>query len=260
MKHLLLIFVICLLTVSACLPIDLFPATMQPQDMIGTIVAQTLTAKSSSTLAALTTPSLPATITPVSPTSTPVPPTLTDTTTWTPTPTLPTQTPDQFIRHYYDNINVANYPYTWSLLDLNFVTTMNNLGMGGYSGYVKFWDSVHSVRVLTVVVVFQCNGCVVVNVTARYKYNNGVVTTATYTYILVFNAVRNTWLFDSSLSPAGTPSLTPTYTPVHSPTPTPSRTATPSPSWTATATPSSTITLTDTLTDTAVPPSSTPTP
>ena len=198
---------------------------------------------------------VPNTPTPVPPTSTPVPPTLTFTSTWTPTSTLPVETPNDFIRLYYYNINVANYPYTWSLLDRNFINTMNNLGLGGYAGYVRFWNTVHSVTVLNVVVVFQCDGCVVVNVTARYRYNNRVVITVTDTYILVYDEFRNTWLFHSSLTPSNTPSLTPTYTPVHSATPTPSRTftPTPSPTNTATATFTDTVTPSETPSDTTAP-------
>jgi hypothetical protein len=255
MKHLVLILTFCILALSACLPVNGLPSTLQPQDLIGTIVAQTLTANATGTMAASTNTLVPNTPTPVPPTSTPVPPTLTFTSTWTPTYTLPIETPDQFIRQYYYNINIANYPYTWSLLDLNFVTTMNNLGLGGYAGYVRFWNSMHSVRVLNVVVVFQCNGCVVVNVTARFRYTNGAVITVTDTYILVYDEFRNTWLFDSSLTPSSTPSLTPTSTPVHSPTPTSSRTGSPTPSititntatQTGTATPSETPSETSTL-------------
>jgi hypothetical protein len=213
MKILLFIVFICLFGLSACLPLNGPPATLPPQDLVRTFVALTLTAQPSMTLVAPSNTPIPSTSTPVAPTSTPLPPTPTSTSTWTPSLTLPIQTPDEFIRMYYYNINVANYAYTWSLLDSSFVATMNNLGLGGYQGYVKFWNTVHSVRVLDVAVVFQCDGCVVVNVTARYKYNNGVVTTVTDPYILVYDANRNTWLFHSSLVPPGTPSITPTKTP-----------------------------------------------
>jgi len=253
MKNFPLILFICLSGLSACLPLNGLPVTLQPQDLIGTFVAQTLTAKPSATYVTPTSTMVPNTSIPIPPTSTPYSPTLTFTSTRTPSPTLPVQTPDEFIRMYYYNINVANYPYTWSLLDQNFVASMNNLGLGGYAGYVKFWDTVHSVRVLNVVVVFQCEGCVIVNVTARYKYNNGVVTTVTDPYILVYNDLRNTWLFHSSLMPSSTPSLTPTSTPFHSPTPTVSRTATPTPSYTPTATSTDTLVPSSTPSDTPMP-------
>ena len=187
MKQIVFILWICLMAFSGCITVNSSPATLPPQDIIGTIVAQTLTARANNTLLAPTYTMVPNTFTPVPPTYTPLPPSPTSTSSWTPSPTLPTPAPDQFIRTYYYNINIANYPYTWSLLDLNFITTMNHRGMGGYTGYVKFWNTVHEVRVLNVVMAFQCEGCVVVNVTARYHYNNGVITIVTDPYILVFD-------------------------------------------------------------------------
>jgi hypothetical protein len=257
MKHFVFILCICLLALSGCLPANGLPATLQPQDIIGTIVGQTLTARPKDTLVAPTNTMVPNTSTPVPPTYTPLPPRPTSTSSWTLSPTLPTPAPDQFIRTYYYNINIANYPYTWSLLDLNFITTMNHRGMGGYAGYVKFWNSVHEVRVMNVVVAFRCDGCVVVNVTARYHYNNGVINTVTDPYILVFDVFRNTWLFDSSLAPVVTPTYTPTHTPVHTPTRTHTRTFTHTPTFTLTGT----ATLTDTVAPSDTPiPTDTPSP
>jgi hypothetical protein len=273
MKNNVVVISICLLGLTSCLPMPSPPATLPLQDLIGTSVAVTLTAQPASTgmlttntLVVSTATSPPPTFTP-SRTLTPIPPTSTFTPSGTPSPTSTPQTPDQFIRRYYNNINVANYPYTWSLLDSNFITAMNTLGMGGYAGYVKFWDSMHSVRVLSVVVVFQCDESVVVDVTARFKYNNGLINTETNRYLLVFNQARNTWLFDCSLSPTATP--TPTQTPTRSATPTSTRTATGMPTSTPTssftltptetATPSYTLTPTDTAT-LSVTPSETDTP
>jgi len=94
MKRIVLILSLCLLALSACLPTELPPSPTLSEDLLGTLVAQTLTAKPVYTLGAETN-------TPVqnTPTSTPIPP--------TPSPThapsvTPTSTPQK--------LGPANFP------------------------------------------------------------------------------------------------------------------------------------------------------
>jgi len=68
MKYIVFLLSLCSLTISACLSTELLPSTMEPQDLIGTIVAQTLTAKPSYTLVAPTNTIVPNTPTSVPPT------------------------------------------------------------------------------------------------------------------------------------------------------------------------------------------------
>jgi hypothetical protein len=239
--------------------------------LVQTIVAQTLTAKPTSTQATaipgtLTTTSLPAT-------STPVPPSPTPTVVWTHTYVPPSQTPDQFVRYYFNNINISNYSLTWSLLTERFKSVVNGPSQGGYQGYVDFWNTVHSVTVQSVYVIGQIGDYAYIKVTALYHYNNGQLVTATVQYTLVYDRSRQTWLFDTTLVPTSTPSKTFTRTTTQTKTATrtrtPSRTATvtgsatssetPSPTLTDTPTSSSTPTPTPTDTDTPAP-SETPTP
>jgi hypothetical protein len=61
--------------------------------------------------------------------------------------TLPVQTPQDFIFYYFNNINSRNYTLTWSLLSDRFKNTLNGPSQGGYQVYVDFWDSVKQVTV-----------------------------------------------------------------------------------------------------------------
>jgi len=267
MKRLPIIFIPSLLILAACAllnPLGLSTPPAFPTDLLQTFIVQSLTAQPTHTPAASTGTNAPGTATPIAPTATSLPPSPTPVPTGTATFFLPSQTPEQFIRFYYDNINISNYSLTWSLLSPHFKNTMNGPAQGGFQGYVDFWNTVHNVLVDRVEVVFQCFGCVVVNVNARYHYKNGTLTSAADTYILVYDYIRNTWLFESSLVFTPTPLPTPTRTKAPSRTPTVSRTPTPSPTptFTHTFTPTftSTDTATDTSTDTLTPtPSETPT-
>ena len=232
--------------------------TLPSGDLDRTIIAQTLTAWPTPVPATPTPTSTPTETSTATPT--PVPPSPTAVPTSTAMPFIPVQSPDQFIRSYYYSINLGNYPLTWSLLSPNFRSALYGPAQGGFQGYVDSWDPVHNVLVDGVQVVFECYGCVVVNVATRYHYKNGTLAPRADTYILVYDYVRNTWLFEASLTFTSTPRPTAKHNPAPTRTRTPTRTFTST--FTPTFTPSPTFTFTGTSTGTATStdtPSATPT-
>jgi len=117
MKPAVYFLILSILIMSACMPVVPGGLPVEPTDAAGlvqTVVAMTLTAKPTSTRAA----ALPstATYTLLAPTSTSLPPSPSPTAVWTHTYEPPAQTPDQFVRYYFNNINISNYSLTWSLL------------------------------------------------------------------------------------------------------------------------------------------------
>lgn len=170
-----------LLIFSACVrSYSSGPAT-QPNpysNLIGTIVAQTLTAFPSAT---------------------------------TQTATLLAQTPQDFISYYFDNINSRNYALTWLLLSDRFQNNLNGSSQDGYQVYVDFWNTVNQVTVLDVTHMCQGDLCAV-NVTMRLDYYNGQFDTSIYPYTLTYDHARNTWLFDLLPNPTATPAMLTTAT------------------------------------------------
>jgi LasA protease len=160
-----------LVLVSACVrSFSSTPAT--PTDpygnFVGTIVAQTLTAYPfGGTAPAATRPG----------------------------PALPAQTPEDFIRGYFNAINSRNYTLTWSLLSERFQTSLSGSGQVGYQVYTDFWDSVSQATVSEVLSTCQGERCAV-NVTMRLDYRNGQFDTSIYPYTLTYDPARSTWLFD----------------------------------------------------------------
>ena len=144
----------------------------RPYNLVGTIVAQTLTA-------------YPATATP----------------TVTPTATPP-QSPQDFIDNYFNAINARAYTLTWSLLSDRFKDVLHSDSQGGYQVYVDFWDSVRQASVLGVEQACQGDPCQV-NVTLQLDFTNGQSDTSIYPYTLTYDPTRNTWLFD--ILPVSTP-------------------------------------------------------
>jgi hypothetical protein len=209
-----LILLLSLTVLSGCVFTDISVPTPAPASVLQTAVALTLAAQPNVSTAtptpavlsqSATGTSIPAEAATVAlPTPTETPPYVLPTA----VPATPAgsysspilQTPDQFIRSYYGNINVANYAYTWSLLTDSFKAANNGPATGGYSGYVGFWNTVHEVVVQGVNLVSQNGGYAVVNVSALYHYNSGSLTNTTVTFNLTYNYSRSTWMFDSSYS------------------------------------------------------------
>lgn len=130
-------------------------------------------------------------------TATPVP---------TGTPLVPTNTivltpsnsVEQFIRTYFQEINSRNYENTWSLLSDAFKASTNSPQNGGYQGYMDFWNTVDRVEILEIKTLEQSSQSAEVFVAANYHYKNGVTTTGEQTFYFIYDFTRNTWLFDVS--------------------------------------------------------------
>jgi hypothetical protein len=207
-----LILLLSLTVLSGCVFTSVSTPAPVPASVLQTAVALTLTAQPNVPSATLTPAVVSGSATETATNLAEAPPAVLPTLTGTPTAVPPTaapaysgsypsspilQTPDQFIRSYYSNINVANYAYTWSLLTSNFIATNNGPATGGYAGYVSFWNTVHEVVVQGVGLVSQNGGYAVVNVSALYHYNNGSLVNTTVAFNLTYNYSRATWMFDS---------------------------------------------------------------
>jgi serine/threonine-protein kinase len=130
------------------------------------------------------------TATPI-PTGTPLAPT----NTIVPTPS---NSVEQFIRTYFQEINNRNYENTWSLLSDAFKASRNSPQNGGYQGYVDFWNTVDRVEILEIEILEQSSKSAEVFVVANYHYKNGVTTTGRQDFYFIYESTRNTWLFDVS--------------------------------------------------------------
>ena len=171
------------------------------------------------------------------------------TATYTQTVTSIPQTPNEFVSFYFDAINSRNYSLTWSLLTDRFKNNLNGSSPYYFKDYVDFWNSVNHVTVKDVNDVCQGDLCAI-NATLELDYYNGQRTTATCPYTLTYEHIRKTWLFDSfPINPA---TATATRTKTRTPTATRTKTRTPTATRTKTRTPTATQTITRT-------PSGTPT-
>jgi hypothetical protein len=163
--------------------------------------------------------------------------------TYTQTDTLFPQTPHEFISYYFDAINSRNYPLTWSLLTDRFKNNLNGSSPYYFNDYVNFWNSVNQVTVKDVNEVCQGDLCAV-DATLELNYYSGQRTIATYPYTLTYEHTRKTWLFDSF--PINSATATATRTKTRTPTATRTKTRTPTATRTKTSTPTATQTITRT--------------
>lgn len=131
----------------------------------------------------------------------------TETSTPTDTPLVPTNTiivptpsnsVEQFIHAYFQEINSRNYETTWSLLSEAFKASRNSPQNGGYQGYVDFWNSVDRVEIVEIRILDQNSQSAEVFVVANYHYRNGATTTGEQNFYFTYDFTRNTWLFDVS--------------------------------------------------------------
>lgn len=114
-----------------------------------------------------------------------------------PTPAPVYLTPDQFIYYYFQQINLRNYPLTWSLLSASFIANNNPPSSGGYAGYVDYWNSVYRVDITSASVLSNNGLYADVSVGMKFTYNSGLVTTAYPTYHLLWNYSLGNWQFYS---------------------------------------------------------------
>ncbi len=112
------------------------------------------------------------------------------------TPDLDLADPVEFINFYFGNINVRNYPLTWSLLSEHFIDTMNSPAQGGYQGYVDYWNTARRVDILDVAIESQDGTSARVNVNMTVHYEDGRTINWHQHFSLVYEHARNTWLFD----------------------------------------------------------------
>jgi hypothetical protein len=110
----------------------------------------------------------------------------------------PSNSVEQFIRKYFQEINSRNYENTWSLLSDAFKASRNSPQNGGYQGYVDFWNTVDRVEILEITILEQRTQSADVFVVANYHYANGVTTTGQQNFYLIYDFTRNSWLFDVS--------------------------------------------------------------
>ena len=110
----------------------------------------------------------------------------------------PSNSVEQFIRTYFQEINSRNYENTWSLLSDAFKASTNSPQKGGYQGYVDFWNTVDRVEILEIKILEQSSQSAEVFVVANYHYKNGVTTTGEQNFYFIYDFTRNTWLFDVS--------------------------------------------------------------
>ena len=133
------------------------------------------------------------------PTATGTPFVPTNTIVLTPSVLTPSNSVEQFIRTYFQEINSRNYENTWSLLSDAFKASRNSPQNGGYQGYVDFWNTVDRVEILEIKILQQSRQSAEVYVVANYYYKNGVTTTGQQKFYFTYDFTRNTWLFDVSL-------------------------------------------------------------
>ena len=108
----------------------------------------------------------------------------------------PSNSVEQFIRTYFQEINSRNYEDTWSLLSDAFKASRNSPQNGGYQGYVDFWNTVDRVEILEIRILEQSSQSAEVSVVANYHYKNGVTMTGEQNFNFIYDFTRNTWLFD----------------------------------------------------------------
>ena len=110
----------------------------------------------------------------------------------------PSNSVEQFIHAYFQEINSRNYETTWSLLSEAFKASRNSPQNGGYQGYVDFWNSVDRVEIVEIRILDQNSQSAEVFVVANYHYRNGATTTGEQNFYFTYDFTRNTWLFDVS--------------------------------------------------------------
>ena len=110
----------------------------------------------------------------------------------------PSNSVEQFIHTYFQEINSRNYENTWSLLSDAFKASRNSPQNGGYQGYVDFWNTMDRVEILEINILEQSSQSAEVFVVANYHYKNGVTTTGEQNFYFIYDFTRNTWLFDVS--------------------------------------------------------------
>jgi len=102
----------------------------------------------------------------------------------------------EFVRWYFAAVwQIRNYQDLWdNYLTLSFKNRSNS---GGITGYVQWWSSVERVDVSSVDVIQNDGTHAWVRVTVTFTMKDGrVISNQQYDYALLFDATRQTWMFD----------------------------------------------------------------
>ena len=100
--------------------------------------------------------------------------------------------PTQFVENYYKNLRYGNYKTTWNQLSSSFQHQS-----GGYSEYVKWWNSVREIRIGQIRLIDQDSDEALVYADLTYITSTGTYYNDTKNRIyLTWNSQSNTWLFE----------------------------------------------------------------
>lgn len=77
--------------------------------------------------------------------------------------------PDEFIKNHYTVLNNRDYRTTWSQLSPQFQSISGN-----FSNYVQWWDSVRSIKLISVNIVNNFKETAIVDVNLEYVMNTGL--------------------------------------------------------------------------------------
>ena len=106
------------------------------------------------------------------------------------------QDPAEFVRWYFASVwQARNYQDLWD----NYLTTAfkSRVSSGGYAEYVQWWSSVERVDVTSVDVLQNEGGRAWVRVAVTFTMKDGrVISNQQYDYSLLYDAARQTWMFD----------------------------------------------------------------
>jgi hypothetical protein len=137
-----------------------------------------------------------------------IPPSVTPSPTlYVPPPAMPTATempnsstdqlsdPDQFIRWYFDAVwQERDYENLWTFLTPSF---KKHATPSGFKEYTDWWESVEQVDLLSVDVLKNNGKRASIQATLTFYLRNGkILSKGQYSYDLVYDADRQTWMFD----------------------------------------------------------------
>jgi hypothetical protein len=116
-------------------------------------------------------------------------------------PPLPSQTPtqvgiespEQFIRAYFEKINGRYYEETWAMLSDTYKADKNPTGFDIYKDY---WNTIAKVEIAGITVLSRASQSTEVSVDLLYTFNNGDTVRDNSTFKLVPDSTGTSWLID----------------------------------------------------------------
>ncbi len=105
------------------------------------------------------------------------------------------ESPEQFIREHYTDLNNRQYEKTWSGLSDNF---KNQQISGGYSEYREWWSSVRRINIGRISVIKKSGQQAIFDTELQYIMNNGQGINDTKKYITVlYDPKKDSWQIDN---------------------------------------------------------------